>query len=52
MERDGKSIRNTLLTYYYHCFLHIKQYISCNILHDLVITEKNHLKCAKSKYSF
>ena len=39
MEREGKSIRfNTLLAYYYHCFLHIKLYISCYILHDSVMT--------------
>ena len=42
MEREGKSICfTTLLAYYYHCFLHIKQDISCNILYDLVMTAAN-----------
>ena len=37
--KRGKSIRfSTLLAYYCYRFLHIKQDISCNILHDLVMT--------------
>ena len=43
VERKEKSIRfNTLLLYYYHYFLHIKQDLSSNILYYLTMTLSSH----------